>query len=109
MEPFILLGRNKSLSRSLLLQHCKRQNCTRLITRDVYFIRFSTKDHGNVETAKTHEGAWWYGSTVVSNLNGQYFDSEVNRDESIFWKSLNNKKGLKSTKLMIREGMPGKI
>ena len=73
------------------------------------FFRFETKYSNVGDKPTVHHGAWWYGSDVKSNLNGKYFESEVNSDESMFWHGFKQKKSLKTARMMIREGVSCEI
>ncbi len=70
-----------------------------------YFIRFETKYKNFGNSPANHQGAWWYGTSVKSNLNGKYFSAEVNNDDGIFWHGWKQHKSLKVSKMMIREGV----
>jgi hypothetical protein len=51
-------------------------------------------------------GGWWYKSCDESNLNGRYFDNELeaeNRYQGIYWNLFHGPmNSLKSVKMMIR-------
>ena len=45
-------------------------------------LPYSTKDHNNgdcpdEECAKMYHGAWWYGDSIQSNLNGKYYMTPI--------------------------------
>ena len=70
----------------------------------VYFIRFETMYRNLGNKPLDHHGAWWYGTSVKSNLNGKYFNQEVNNNDGMFWHGWNQHKSLKTARMMIREG-----
>ena len=48
---------------------------------------FATEDGGtgNRGIVKTYKGPWWYKSSLYSNLNGLYSDSETSSSKSLCW------------------------
>ena len=53
-------------------------------------VAFSTKDRDNdgassFDCATKYYGAWWYGSRLYSNLNGQYYDKKPMDSKGVVW------------------------
>ncbi|XP_034483850.1 fibroleukin-like [Drosophila innubila] len=66
--------------------------------------KFTTFDNDNDEWPEGNcaifsGSGWWHDHCVNTNLNGKYFNSEVQNEQSIFWE---NKTSLKKVKMMIR-------
>ncbi|XP_052074080.1 fibrinogen C domain-containing protein 1-like [Mytilus californianus] len=69
---------------------------------------FTTKDRDNDQKTSVNcgidrEGAWWYKSCAVSNLNGVYMEGEKGNAKGIqwyYWK--NNDYSMKSSSMMLR-------
>ena len=71
---------------------------------------FSTKDRDNdaradFEMAELFSGAWWFGVTAFSSLNGPYHsEPNVSREFGIMWWEYNRMTGysMKETKMLIK-------
>ena len=66
-------------------------------------MKFSTKDQDNDESgncAEQYQGAWWYKSCYVSNLNGMYNGTN---DKGIVWQGFKVDYSMRKTLLMIRQ------
>uniref|UniRef100_A0A1X7ULA7 Fibrinogen C-terminal domain-containing protein n=1 Tax=Amphimedon queenslandica TaxID=400682 RepID=A0A1X7ULA7_AMPQE len=52
-------------------------------------LTFTTRDNDNDNygnnCAQRYTGAWWYKYCYYSNLNGRYFNTATNNDQSINW------------------------
>ena len=73
-------------------------------------IMFSTKDEDNDvdggDCAERHQGAWWFGTCLTSNLHGLYYpesESTSIRDRGITWKQWKGDfRPLKTSEMKIR-------
>ncbi|XP_034327992.2 microfibril-associated glycoprotein 4 [Magallana gigas] len=73
-------------------------------------LKFSTKDQDNDTWGKscavTHQGAWWFGICLSSNLNGMYQKSGIKTWKGIVWYHLEKKEvSLKNARMMIRSNI----
>lgn len=73
-------------------------------------LKFSTKDQDNDTWGKscavTHQGAWWFGICLISNLNGMYQKSGIKAWNGIVWYNLEKKEiSLKNARMMIRSNI----
>ncbi|EDW70904.2 uncharacterized protein Dvir_GJ11288 [Drosophila virilis] len=68
-------------------------------------MKFSTFDRdndawsGHCASKDKFCGGWWYNNCTGSNLNGKYYDHEVERRDAIFWDGFVS---LKKVKMLIR-------
>ena len=58
-------------------------------------MKFSTRDndndiHESTNCAQYHTGAWWYFYCADSNLNGRYFITATNNEQTIHWHDWKN-------------------
>ena len=57
--------------------------------------QFTTQDadhdpRSDVNCAQFHQGAWWYNSHAMSNLNGVYLTGTTTNTNGTFWFTYNN-------------------
>ncbi|XP_046861533.1 angiopoietin-related protein 7-like [Xenia sp. Carnegie-2017] len=70
-------------------------------------MAFSTKDSDNDNNrfgncATTFNGAWWYKSCYISNLNGHYYSGNQNHSKGVTWQRWKVNKSLKFTEMKIK-------
>ncbi|ALC41371.1 maker62 [Drosophila busckii] len=69
-------------------------------------MKFSTMDKDNdvywQNCALESQGGWWHKNCTSVNLNGEYFDSQLDEYKGIRWWSWNDNETLKSVKMLIR-------
>ena len=68
---------------------------------------FSTKDRDNdgassFDCATNYHGAWWYGSCLYSNLNGQYYDKKRMDSKGVVWHAFRQWNTIKFTEMKLR-------
>ncbi|XP_034476160.1 fibrinogen-like protein 1 [Drosophila innubila] len=69
-------------------------------------MKFTTFDRDNdkyyANCAKERNGGWWYNQCALANLNGLYFERELDKWEGIFWHNWKKFRTLMSVQMLIR-------